>query len=135
MATLAIATDKVCTLVYLMRQRQGKVSPQDVPGPDGSVASNEAEDEFREIVEDLPDDNVEDEIRGIFEAMNVDERVDLLALMWIGRGDFDAGELTAARREAAAQANAREPDYMLGSPLVADYIENALNDLGHSCSE
>jgi len=137
MPDLAIASDKVCGLIYRLRQRQGKISAQDVAvdEADDGPGSNEAEDEFLEIIEDLPDDAVEDEIRGVFEALNDDERVDLLALMWIGRGDFGPEELDTARQEAADHVDVHEADYMLGTPLVADYLESALNEFGFSCRE
>lgn len=131
-----IASDKVCALIYRLRQRDAKEPAHYEPeGAKGSVGSNEAEDEFREILEDLPDDAVDDEIRGQLEALNEDELLDLVAMLWIGRGDYTTEDWDEVRRLARDEAIQDTADYLLGTPLAGDYIESALNDLGYSCAD
>jgi hypothetical protein len=131
-----IASDTVTALIANLRQRDAKVAPHyDAPGEKGSTASNEAEDDFREILEDLPDDAVEEEIRGQIDALNEDERLDLVAMMWIGRGDYTVEDWGEARRLARDEATHSTADYLLGTPLAGDYLEAGLNELGISPQE
>jgi len=50
------------------------------------------DDADREILFDYPDDPTVEEIRGFLESLNEDEATELLALVWVGRGDFDVDE-------------------------------------------
>ncbi|NQW11481.1 MAG: DUF3775 domain-containing protein [Alphaproteobacteria bacterium] len=47
----------------------------------------------------------------------VDLMIDLVALMWIGRGTFDAETFEVARSTARDEAVHSTSDYLLGSPL------------------
>jgi hypothetical protein len=56
--------------------------------------------------------------------------------MWLGRGDNSgAGEWATIRAEAAAAHNDRTAAYLLGTPLVGDFLEEGLSMLGYSCGE
>jgi hypothetical protein len=130
MPTLAIDPDKVCYLITLARQFQAKVEPVEVdPG------SNMADDGFREILEDYADDPVVVEMRQFLTDLNVEEYRNLLAVMWIGRGDFDAEGWDDALTEAEAVRTERGPDYLIGTPLLSDHLEEGLEELGYSCEE
>ena len=50
--------------------------------------------------------------------------------MWIGRGDFDAEEWDDAVLEAQERHNGREALYLAGTPLLADYLEEAADQFG-----
>ena len=50
----------------------------------------------------------------------------MVALMWVGRGDFAAEEWDSARAEAADRWTPRTAEYLLGTPLVADYLSEGL---------
>ncbi len=55
--------------------------------------------------------------------------------MWLGRGDFDIEEWGTALAEARSNRNARTASYLLGTPLVADYLQEGLSLHGYSCDE
>ena len=63
-------------------------------------------------------------------AMNDDEKVNLVALMWVGRESFDASQLEKAKIEAALEATAPTEDYLSGIPNLAEYLEDGLDALG-----
>ena len=92
---MTIDPDKVCRLILLARRFDVKVG---VVEPD--PGSNMAEDEMVEVLEDYPDDNVENDILGYIRELNVDEQVELVALAWIGRGSYTADEWKEALSEA-----------------------------------
>jgi hypothetical protein len=50
--------------------------------------------------------------------------------MWIGRGTYEAYELDEAKETAEAEATNPTEDYLLGIPLLADYLEEGLTKLG-----
>ncbi|MEQ3711475.1 MAG: DUF3775 domain-containing protein [Tateyamaria sp.] len=63
-------------------------------------------------------------------SLNDDEKVNLVAVMWIGRGSFDADELEEALAEARAEATAPTERYLSGIPGLAEHLENGLEALG-----
>lgn len=63
-------------------------------------------------------------------GLNADEKISLVALMWIGRGSFDAEELEEAKAEAAAEATAPTEEYLMGIPALAEYLEDGMDALG-----
>jgi hypothetical protein len=62
--------------------------------------------------------------------MSEDEKADLVALMRLGRGDGAIGEWDELRREAADGRNNRTTSYLLGEPLVSDYLAEGLDAFG-----
>lgn len=76
----------------------------------------------------------EGELMGFFETLSEEELTDLVAVMWIGRGSFDADELAEARATAIAEATVPTPDYLIGSPHLSDHLENGLEALGLSAA-
>ncbi len=128
MATLGINPDKVCYLVTRLRQFQAKVAPVE-PDP----GSNLIDDGFREVIQDYSDDAVTAEIRQFTASLNEEESCTMLALLWLGRGDYDKEDWEGALAEARADRLRRGPDYLLGLPLLAEHLEDGLNMLGYAC--
>jgi hypothetical protein len=60
--------------------------------------------------------------------LNDDEQIDLVALTWLGRGDGDIGNWGDLRAEAARAHNKRTAAYLLGKPMLADHLEEALSN-------
>jgi hypothetical protein len=67
--------------------------------------------------------------------LNADEQASLVAVMWIGRDTFEADDLDEAIRTAKQEATAPTEDYLLGVPLLADYLESGLSELGYDVEE
>lgn len=57
----------------------------------------------------------------------------LVALMWLGRGDFTLEDWEDAIATALAAYNARSADYLIATPLVADYLQEGLSLHGYEC--
>jgi hypothetical protein len=70
------------------------------------------------------------QLRDYINGLNADEKVNLVALMWVGRESFDASELEEAKRTARAEATAPTEDYLSGIPQLSDYLEDGLQALG-----
>ncbi|HEY9019091.1 MAG TPA: DUF3775 domain-containing protein [Paracoccaceae bacterium] len=74
----------------------------------------------------------EAELRAFIDRLSDDEQISLVALMWIGRGTFEAEELAEAMQTAAEEATTPTADYLLGTPHLSDHLENGLDALGLS---
>jgi hypothetical protein len=61
-----------------------------------------------------------------------DEQIDLVALAWLGCDDGDIENWQALRAEAARAHNDRTASYLLGLPLLSDFLEDGLSKLGGS---
>jgi hypothetical protein len=127
---LTISTEQVCFVVIKAREYQVKEGPV---MPDSS--SNATDDGMTEVLERGRGDPVYAEIASFIRAMSEDEQIDLVAMMWVGRGDFDVTQWDEAREEAAGQHNKRAAEYLLGTPLLADYLEEGLAAMGRSCED
>jgi len=80
-------------------------------------------------------ERAEGELRAFIDRLSEDEQISLVALMWIGRGSFEPGELKEAKATAAEEATTPCADYLLGSPHVSDHLENGLDALGLSAMD
>ena len=92
--------------------------------------SNPADDGFAEVLTDTPDDPSEHELTNLIDDMDVDQQERLVALAWVGRGDFDATEWADAVAQARQRHTGPTARYLLGMPLLADYLEEGLAALG-----
>jgi hypothetical protein len=128
---LSISPEKVCYLVIKAREYDAKDALTE-PDP----ASNASDDMMVSVLEDQPDDPVESELESLISDLNEDEQIDLVALSWLGRGDGSFEDWKAIRAEAADAHNDRTTSsYLLGTPLLADYLEEAIAQFGESCEE
>lgn len=74
----------------------------------------------------------ERELRPLIERLGRDEQAELVAIMWIGRGAFEAEDWLEARATAISEATTPCADYVLGTPHFTDHIEAGLDALGIS---
>ena len=123
---LDIAPEKVSHVIVRARELDTKVDAWDEPGDETDATS---------VLENRGDDATEAELRAFITGLNVDESVSLVALMWIGRGTFEPDELEQAKETARAERVNPTEDYLLGVPLLADYLEEGLDRLGISVED
>jgi len=98
------------------------------------------DDDARELGEDwaleLPADQNSDPgaqiLKEGIQSLEKEQQATLVALMWLGRGDFSAAEWDDALDSARRNWTDHTADYLIGSPLVADYLEEGLSELGYS---
>ena len=82
------------------------------------------------LAEEATENLTEQELRQLIHELNVDEAAELIALMWIGRGDYDASEFADAVAEARRRGNRRTAKYLLGMPMLGDWLEEGLEAIG-----
>jgi hypothetical protein len=125
-----ISTEKVCYVIVKARELNVKVAPEDLDD-----ASNPTDDGMHRILEDYADDPTYEELKSFLAAQSDDELKELVALTWIGRGDYDADDWEDVLGEVQDVREKHTIDYLLGTPLLADYLEEALSQFGLSCDD
>lgn len=103
--------------------KEGVTIPEDQISP--------SEDWSRQLLADHGSDPTLGELRIAIDDLEPDQQVALVALMWVGRGDYDAEEWDAALLQARDSWNERTADYLIGTPLAADYLAEGLALLGY----
>ena len=128
--SLNIDLETVCFIIFKAREfdaQEGVV--------DEDPGSNASDDGFREVLASHGDDRTYDEIKALIDSLDVDEQAALVALIWVGRGDFEATDWDEALATAQERGNDRTAEYLLGQPLLGDLLQNGLGELGLSCSD
>ena len=77
----------------------------------------------------------EGELRALIDRMDEEAQAALTAVMWIGRGAFEAEEWDDAYRTAYAEASTPTADYLIGTPHLADNLEAGLEALGYDVAD
>jgi hypothetical protein len=126
---LTIPLEKLAYIIEKAREFDAEVPS------DAEEGSNAADDDEREILLDTPENPTEQELRDAIDGLGIPERQELLALMWLGRGDYDAESWSEALQQARQTQSASETTYLLGTPLLGEYIEEGVSALGLSLED
>lgn len=126
MPSLNLSPDYISRLVFKVRgvqTREGLTDPD--PG------SNPSDDKSIDVLQDDPGDLSRGEIVQELRGLDEQERQELVALLWLGRGDFEAEEWNQALLRASERKETPAEHYLLTDPLVADYWAEGLSRLGY----
>jgi len=125
---LDISPEVVCFIIEKTRQfhvKEDVVIPEEPGNPSGDWA--------QQVLADHADDPSYQEVMLSVEDLPPERQLILLALMWLGRGDYDISEWD----NALADANDSPPEhvglYLLAHPLAASYLEEGLAQHGYDC--
>lgn len=106
---------------------------EQVESTDPDSGSNPADDCEVDVLEEDADDPIQQELEEALDALNVDEQLDLLALTWLGRGEYSS--FAEAREEASDMRDKHITDYLIGTPKLGDFLEEGLAQLGLSLED
>jgi thiamine pyrophosphate-dependent acetolactate synthase large subunit-like protein len=95
-------------------------------------ASNPDDDGDSVLVTDSADGPASDELRQYIEALDEEESAALVALLWVGRGDFEREEWEQALAQARERRESPTATYLMGQPLLPDYLAEALSAFGYA---
>ncbi len=124
---LTISPEKVSYIILMAREFDAKDALTD---PD--EGSNAADDMMVSVLEDNPDDPTEEELESFINDLSDDEQIDLVALAWLGRDNTTVEDWASIHAEARRAHNKRTAAYLLGMPLLGDYLGDGLATLGYS---
>ena len=127
---LSIDPEKAFYIVMKAREFEEKTESSGL-----EEGSNPTDDKDVAILEDSADDATEEELAAALHGLSDDEKLDVLVLTRIGRGDFTMEEWDEAREEARGTVDKNFTRYLIGTPLFSDYLEEGLALTGHDFDE
>jgi hypothetical protein len=127
---LSVSPEIICYLIAKAREFEAK---EDVVIPEEPF--NPTDDWALQVLADHMDDMTMGEVRTILDDMDEQQRAEVVALMWLGRGDYDIEEWDQAIEDALDAQTDRTAEYLLAHPLVADQLEEGLIQHDYSCEE
>lgn len=101
---LSISPEKVFFIIAKSRQSDGNAN-----------GSDPAADPDDDMPEDHRNSTDRSELSGFIRDLNVDEQIDLVVLMWLGRGDGDLDNWRDLLAEASRAHNNRTASYLIGT--------------------
>jgi hypothetical protein len=135
--------ETVCWLIVKMREFEVEDAMPTEPGDDDESLSpnhnTEGEDFVAQAAEAgylarVREDPIYQDVKRILDDLNEDAQIELVALAWMGRGDYNGvQDWPEAVREARARHNEHTSDYLLGMPMASEYLEQGLDQLGMTC--
>lgn len=135
---LTIAPDTVRLIIEKARAVSAAVNEDYADGAEHEVEFDDDDGHPTHHHDGLAEEETENqtgrELRQIVRQLNIDEAIDLIALTWIGRGDYEATEFREAAVEAR-QRNYRPARYLLGMPMLGDWLEEGLEAIGISAAQ
>src|SRR5665213_425774 len=118
---LTITPDSAFAILLKAREFDVKV-----PQTDPDSGSNPTDDESIDALEFGPSDDTRRELISAIHDLNDDEQADLIALIFLGRGDFTLSEWNQARQEAGQIGRQHIPRFVTEIPLASDYLQEGL---------
>ncbi|WP_085582078.1 DUF3775 domain-containing protein [Thalassospira mesophila] len=112
-------------IAFILLKARAFDAQEDVVEPD--YGSNAEDDQFREVLEAYEGDATHSELVDAINDLNWDEQCHLVALVWIGRGTFDADQWQEALSEAQDGHTNHTAEYLTGIPMLGEYIEEGLS--------
>ena len=127
---LTIPIEKLAYIITKAREYDAEVPPVDEDS-----GSNPSDDADRDVLEESPDNPTRQELADALDSLGEPERIELLALTWLGRGDYTKEEWRDALKDARSIHDRKETSYLIGTPLLGDYLEEGLSQLGYSIED
>ena len=121
--TLDIAGDKLAFIIEKAREFDVKEGDSD---PDSG--SNPTDDASSDVLEDKASDPTRQELYDAIRGLPADQRIELIALAWVGRGTYDIEEWDEALETAQEEYGKRPAHYLMSMPLLGDYLESGLEE-------
>ena len=127
---LAIPLEKLAYIITKAREFDVEVPPVDEDS-----GSNPSDDAEWDVLQSGADNPTYQELVDAINSLSDPERIELLALTWLGRGDYGKEDWREALGEARRIHDDKETNYLVGTPLLADYLEEGLSQLGFSIED
>ncbi|ABS77190.2 DUF3775 domain-containing protein [Coxiella burnetii] len=116
-----LIVDEIIARARAFHAKEGVVFPENV--------NESSEEDFQQILADHQNDLTYRELKEAINNLEPDQQMQLVALMYLGRGDFSDWEESFA--EAEAGWTNRTAEYLLSKPQLADYLEAGLDAMGY----
>lgn len=126
---LTTPLDKYAFIILKARAWEAEI-PEEPEEPESG--SNPSDDDEVAALQGGDDNPALLELIAAIEALNDDELTELLALVWLGRGDYTEDEWDEALAEADRAEEQREAGRLAELAGLGEFLEQGLSELGHS---
>jgi len=123
MAELNLNRDTVRFIIDAAREFHAR---EDVSFPDDEDDNDDGW--WQQMATDFSEDTYYQELKNTINDLEPDQQVSLVALMWVGRGDYTLDEWREAVEFAEENWTAQTAEYLIGTSLLADYLEGGLEE-------
>ena len=127
---LNVHPDTVCFIIDKAHEFQAK---EQVVIPE--TPNSPSEDWALQVLADHIDDLCLLEVKSTVNDLDPEQQAELVALMWLGRGDYDLEDWYTAVEDAQHAQSDNTAEYLMAHPYVADYLTEGLIQHGYSCDE
>jgi hypothetical protein len=129
---LTVGLETICFIIAKAREFQAK---EQVVIPE--IPASPSDDWAMQVLADHIDDMSFQEVSATVRDMDPEQQAELIALMWLGRGDYDIEEWATSLEDARDQYEEHDntAGYLLAHPMVSDHLEEGLIAHGYSCED
>ena len=132
---MEIALETVCYVINRARELLADMTPLDDESGRRSRDDAAREEPPEEDASEVVESPAYDELKEFIDSLSEDEQIELVALTWIGRGTYTADDWDEAVEVAGEEHSKHTGVYLLGQPLLAEELEEGLNEFGLSCED
>lgn len=129
MPDIRVPLDTVCFIISKAREFNVKAGSSDP-----AATAMDEDDMDAAVLEDRPSDPVATELTSYINDLTEGAQIDLVSIMWLGRLD-GPDTWQEAQDIATTEHNDHTAQYLTGTPLLADYLEEGLAAIGRDCSD
>jgi hypothetical protein len=97
---------------------------EDIKSPDDPSELSDVE--WNQLLAEYQNDWRYIELRNLINELEPDQLQSVVALMYIGRGDFEKNEWSAALKQARTIPSSNCADYLISKNMLADYLTEGL---------
>lgn len=122
---LSLSHDRIASLIVRVR---ALMAHEETASP-GSEAKP-SDDDSTALLQETDDDLSRDSLMEDIESLDTEKQAELVALMWLGRGDAEPDDWDSLYETAYERHETPTAEYLLGHPLLAEYWAGGLDALG-----
>jgi len=127
---LNVNPDTVCRLVELAQAYHVR-EPVSIP----DEGNNAADDWSQQMLADHKDNTSYQEFETVIQDLEADQQHEVVALLWLGRGDYTLDEWDSIVQQAKEEWSPETAQYLIDHPMLADELREGLELHGYRCDE
>ena len=127
---LQVNPETVCRLIELAQSyhvREATGIPEE--------GSNSVDDWSQQMLADHKDNTSYEEFAAAIKELDPDQQQEVVALLWLGRGDYTLEEWDGIVQQSKDHWSPETAQYLIDHPLLADELQEGLEQHGYSCQE
>lgn len=128
--TLGMSDETLAAIIL-----KAKTFDATVPQSDPDESSNDSDDREISVLETQNDNPARQMLEQSINGLTDGQQHTLVALTWLGRGDYDVVEWDDALEKARSRGGSATSYYLSGIPLLGDYLDEGSSLLGFNVTE